>query len=897
MRLVALAALAVLAHAGARASGVTVTLSQPREGSAQVQVRGAPEPVLVWSGARAAPYLVALSWEDEHLGLEQALPDLKAGPVRRLDLKKSPGGTRLEIEVGQDVWPRLRQSGGAWVLQLDAVAVAAPVDHAPQTARPQTLNSAQPQKHETAQRAPAQGRDQFLLDVLVNGTAVADAVRADRLADGRLVLAEPAWRAARLRPPAEEVPLGEGEPGAHPLDAAPGVSYRLDAAQLRLEISALPQAFDGTRLTIGDGRPGMPATPEPGAYLNYDVSGIQSAAGHSVSGFLETVAFNAWGSLVAGGLISAGHDGARYVRTETYVRRDWPGRMESLVIGDTISSAGAWSRPVRFGGVRWGRDFSLSPGFITMPLPTVTGSAALPSMIDVLVNQQKQASTPVPPGPFALANVPVVNGAGELNVVVRDPRGVETVLSQAYYAAPALLAEGLSDFSFEAGALREHFGTSSADYGAAFASGSYRRGVSPALTLGARAEAQRDRQAAGIEAQAVLADWAVAQGALAVSHTPEGGTGVRSLAAIERVTPRGGLSLSWEHFSEGFREFGVDEVAVRPRDRLRVGGGWRIDERLTLGASYARQLAWNGPAFSLAGATLGVRLGANAFLSLYAARQSQVDGWTVGANLVVALESRRTVSSSVVRPAGGAAVATAQLTQAAPQGPGWGWSARAGSAAGRAAQGSAILNTNHAQFTADLNAGRDNTALRLGANGSVGWLDGTWFASRRIDQGAFAVVSVGDLEGVQVSRSNQVVATTDATGRAVVTNLLPYQSNQLTVDAAQLPLDTDVRTVRQDVVPFARAGVKIAFDVQRSRNLLLVLVGADGQPLAPGTRVRLQPRGREFIVALRGEVYLTDVQPGETAIDVAGPAACRLALPIEPSTPPESKIGPLACAQ
>jgi hypothetical protein len=81
------------------------------------------------------------------------------------------------------------------------------------------------------------------------------------------------------------------------------------------------------------------------------------------------------------------------IRTDTYWRTDLPGRMDTLVIGDTVSSGGAWSRPVRYGGLRYARDFTLAPGYITYPTPSITASAALPSTVDLLVNNRRATSS------------------------------------------------------------------------------------------------------------------------------------------------------------------------------------------------------------------------------------------------------------------------------------------------------------------------------------------------------------------------------------------------------------------------------------------------------------------------------------------------------------------------
>jgi len=119
------------------------------------------------------------------------------------------------------------------------------------------------------------------------------------------------------------------------------------------------------------------------------------------------VAFNSLGSLVVNGVARGNNDQSELIRADTYVQKDLPGPMETLVMGDAIGSGGAWSRPARFGGIRWARNFSLQPGYITFPMPSLSGSAALPSTIDVLVNNQRRQSQNVEPGPFDLTNIPV----------------------------------------------------------------------------------------------------------------------------------------------------------------------------------------------------------------------------------------------------------------------------------------------------------------------------------------------------------------------------------------------------------------------------------------------------------------------------------------------------------
>lgn len=926
---VCLAGAAMVSSAwGAGRVPLDVSLVAHAGSATQVHLRGAgagAEPVLVWSGASKAPppYRVSLLWEATQVALNAPLPQVPAGgagPVQALTLSDSPQGARLEVQVGQDVMPRLRRIDGNWVLQLDAVAAVAAAPAAPQPApQPAPVRvAAAPVPTPSTPPAPAapprelvalarpsapppvptparRAAETLLLDVQVNGDTLSDVIRVEQLADGRLVLPAPAWKEARLRPAGDAVVLSDSDAPGYALDAASGLRWRIDRSQLRLLIEAEPQAFDGTRVAISNKGRDLPNKAPPGVYLNYDVAVTAGEGGNSKGGLVEAVAFNHWGSLVTGSAITDNPgSGLKHVRTETYARRDMPGSMESLVVGDAIGSAGGWSRPVRFGGVRYGRDFALAPGYITTPMPAINGSAALPSTIDVLVDNRRQSSTSVPAGPFSLTDVPVVNGAGELNVVVRDLRGVETVISQSYYASLALLAPGLTDFSFEAGALRHRFGTESNDYGPLFAAGTYRWGLDAQTTVGARAELQRRRQAVGADAAMLLGTYAVARGAFAVSHG-EGTSGAHWIAGLERITQRGGASAVWEHSTEGFRAFGAGERERRLRDRVQVGGGMRLTETLTAGVSYARQTSWNAESFSLAAASLGVRLPGNASLSLHASRELVAGGWTAGVSLVVPLEGGRAIAASTTRHVDGGTTTAVQATQAPPQGPGVGWSVRASDTPTQRARAQATLNTNHAQLTAEANAGQGSNAVRVAANGSVGWLEGHAFAARRIDQGAFAVVQVGDLEGVAVSRSNQVVATTDGNGRALVTGLLPYQNNQITVKAEELPLDVEIGGVREEVVPYARSGVRVDFPVRRSRNVLLTLRRPDGTPVPAGAQAVLMPGAQRFTVATRGEVYLMNVQADNRLQVRFDGGGCELPLAVDASTPAEARLGPVVC--
>ena len=728
---------------------------------------------------------------------------------------------------------------------------------------------------------PASASETLLLKISVNDQVLDGIVFAERLDDGRMVLPADAWVQARLKPLSTAQTLPDGRV-AYALEAVPGLKYQLDMARLTLVVTAPAEAFESSQRNMdGDGRP-VAERPPPGFYLDYDLSTTRTRGGSGYSGaLLEAVVFNRSGSLVSGMAWRSGSRGNDAFRTDTYWRRDLPASMRTLVIGDTVSSAGGWSRPVRYAGVRFARDFSTAPGYITYPMPSISGSAALPSTVDVLINNQRSASSEVPPGPFELTNVPMAYGAGQVQLVVRDLLGRETMITQDYYIAQQLLARGLTDFSFEAGKMRVGYGTSKDRYENTFASTAYRRGLNDTFTAGIRVEAERDRKAAGFSLTTVIANMGVVHLATGWSDA-DGKRGGHYVVAAQHAGPSGGVSASWSRYDDNYREFGALAGEHHPRQLITASAGARLGRRLSGGVSYTRQTDWEGKTFSLAGANAGMQVGKSSYLSANASRRMDDNhAWTVMVNLIIPLGERRSITAGSTRQYNGKIANTLQAINSPPPGPGWGWRVSVSDTPNQQLQADMVLNRNTAQFTMETSLGDNNGAVRLGMNGAIGRLKGLGFASRHINHGAFAVVRVGDIAGAEVSLSNQVLARTNSKGLALVTGLLPYQSNKLSLDPDSLPLEAEIGGVHATSIPYARSGAYIEFPVIRSRSALVVLTQTDGSPVPAGARVTLGPGLAEFTVALRGEVYLTDIAD-ENQLDVHWTnGACKVTLRID----------------
>lgn len=906
-------------EAAPTAARLTVSLLQDEGATVRLRVRlpAGLEPALAWSGtAGPAPYRLVLVWQGVDVTLNRALPELPPGgigPLQAVALRAEADATRLELQISHPVEPSLLRVGDSWVLRLDPVApaIAPPSMPAPATlAGTATVPSDRPPQRprRSASTGSLPRPETLLLDVTVNNQRLAGVVRAEQLPSGMLLLPAEAWAEARLALPAQAQTLSDGTP-AFALEAVPGATYQINRQNLSLEVTAPAAAFVGSTLKSRDALAEPPPRPKAGALLNYDISVATSGAGGPVTSgaTLEAVAFNTYGSFVSSALVR--DDGAKRTaeRLDTFWRYDMPQRLETLVVGDTVGAGGGWSRPARYGGIRWGRDFGMRPGFVTLPQVTLTGEAALPSTVEILVNNARRMSQPLPPGPFELTNVPVITGAGEINLVVRDLLGRETVVRQSYYASPRLLAPGLTDFSFEGGWLRSGYGRDS-NYGDMFGAATWRQGLSSDLTGEARVELQAKRRAAGVELAGLLGQWGVGRVALAASSGSTQGfaeQGKLLQLGIERNTPRGGGALQYERASQGFAPFGegigATAAAQRSRERWLATIGGPLWEGATGGISFVSQSRWDGDQVQTLGLSLNQTLWQRASLSL--SLNKRLDGdkaWRAALSVIVPLHdgihtAARVDLASKVQPS-----ASVSASRNAPAGPGLGWRVEASTLESQRARAGVQYNTSQVETDFDLASdARGRIATRGGARGTLGALAGRPFASRPVGQGSFAMVEVEGMSGVPVKRSNQVVATTDARGLAFVPGLLPWEKNRIEIDPVDLPLDTELSAAVQEVTPYAGSGAVVKFSVRRSRQALVELHQANGQPVPTGTQVRLLPDGPSFVAGRRGEVWLSELAAERQQLEVSWPGSsnCRLTLvvPAMDGATYGKKIGPLAC--
>jgi outer membrane usher protein len=643
----------------------------------------------------------------------------------------------------------------------------------------------------------------------------------------------------------------------YPLNAIPGITYKIDTATQTVHISVPPAALSAS---VIDGF--YPASRKPqvsplGGFMNYSLYGTDtSGSPSSISAYTELGMFGRWGVGTTSYLgIDINGPLKQWVRLESTFTQDHPDDIATFKAGDAITSGGMTGLAVRFGGVQYGTNFATQPGLATLPLPSIGGSAAVPSTVQLYVNGVLQRTQDVQPGPFIVPTVPVSSGPGTITLVVRDLLGREQVVTAPFYAANTLLAKGLDDYSFSFGEERQNFGVVSNDYGPALASAVFRRGYTDYFTGEFRGEAAPGQQTLGAGGFISIFNAGVLNLATAVSHSAQG-QGMLGQVGYQYLgtTFNGGVNLQLA--SPHFTQAGYLPGQQAPRTQASGSFGAFLGEAGSVSIAYIHQDDPILGKIRLATLNYTKALGAVGFMaiSLYRDLTGQ-NGSGALLSLTIPLGEQRSAYLGVSHQ-NGATTPFAQLQQSLPAGTGFGY--RVGAQFGKDASSQGELDYQNNVGIYDVAAYRSSgqTLYQAGVNGGFGYLGGDFFASRPLND-SFAVVEVPGQPDVDIYAQNQVVARTNSSGYAVIPRLNAYQDNNIGYDPRNLPLDTDITTSTMDVVPYYRSGVLAHFDVKSVRGVTFTVHLPGGKPLPAGAEIEVPGQPSPFPVGYDGEAYVT----------------------------------------
>ncbi|MFC7396923.1 fimbria/pilus outer membrane usher protein [Chelatococcus sp. GCM10030263] len=707
------------------------------------------------------------------------------------------------------------------------------------------------------------------------------------------------------------------------LERLPGVTYQYDEAAQAMRFTA---PNDARAPHVLNARPAQDDAPKGqsayGAVLNYTLfANFQNESFFSipsyqgVAGTFDGRLFSPFGTIIQSFTARTTHSDfmPNLVRLDTRWTYSDPRSLITYQAGDVISGGLSWTRPIRLGGLQVERNFGLRPDLVTAPLPELSGSAAVPSTVEIYANNARTLSEQVDAGPFQVTGLPLATGPGQARIIVRDALGREVVTEVPFYSSPRLLAEGLADFSLEAGYPRNFYGTFSDAYDRhVVGSATARHGLTNDLTVEGHTELGAGLGNGGLGAVFGLGSFGVGSAALAGSRYRDqwGGQlsaaiefalfGLRVYANSQRtfghyediasVTARIGrigdfifplasskppqaldqLSISIP-LGDNASYFNVNYGRIRyPGDQH-----YRI-----VGASYSRAVAWRG--------TLTI----NGYKDL-----DNKGSYGLFASLNLPLGPKISATAGVQSTPEGLSLTADAVRMQGPDVGDYGWRIRDAEGGIRQRAAAVSYRTPFAQVQAGVQQFNGVSQVTAQADGAIAVLGGGVFFANRIDD-AFAVVDAG-VPGVTVYSENRPVGTTDRSGRLLVPSLQSWQPNEITLDPTDLPVDVDLPETNRKIVPAERSGVVVDFGASGGTQAALVSFrGPSGDYVPAGSSGRLDGTSEPFVVGYDGEAYIRGLGAANTAmITTLDGKTCQAEFAYNPTPGTQVQLRDVVCRE
>jgi outer membrane usher protein len=768
---------------------------------------------------------------------------------------------------------------------------------APPPSNPAVANSA----------APPSNDETLYLDVQVNGRSIGQ-IGEFTLRHGLL------WaRPDELRDLGFRVPVSRASEtgGLVGLSDLPGLHWILDEKNQVLQVTAADGALlpallqplgrepDGSRRVIESGT---------GVTLNYDTVGTFSDGQMGGSGSFEMRAFSPWGILSSEWLGYAGANSptpgaTSAIRLDSAYTFADVNSLRRYSLGDFINGSLSWTRPVHLEGIQINSDFSMRPDLVTFPVPTITGSAAVPSTVNVLTDGNLAASSQIAPGPFEVPQLPVVEGAGTISMTVTNAMGQQVTVTQPFYASSTMLAPGLQTFALQTGLVRRDWGSVSNDYGKLAGAAVYRRGLSQKFTIESSMEGTPGAFMAGVGGVAQIGNLGVINFAVAPSFG-SGQPGAQFSAGAQRIGRIFSLGASAIMADRNYRDVASENGDGVPRKQISAFVGLSLKRFGSGGLAYAAVNMGPSPVPLQQNTNLAQHsqiVSANYSLQihhlfLYATEfRDLVNKGSSGLQIGLTIPFGK--RSSVIASGGSDGSAQIDVQQPAPLVGEWGYQAyiSAGDSTHVFAQGQ--YKSPVGLFTAGIDSDSGATTVRVETQGAFSFVDRELFPSNSIFD-SFAVVDTGAMAHVHVLQENRDVGSTNSSGRLLVPDMRAFDLNQISIAPTDIPPDVTIDVAARQVRPQDRSGVVLKFPIKFSHGALLRLVDETGAVVPLGSTATLRTTGVVVPVGYDGDAYVEDLSPhNQLAVEFPDGRRCSTAFDYSPVTGEIPTIGPLRCLE
>lgn len=618
----------------------------------------------------------------------------------------------------------------------------------------------------------------------------------------------------------------DGEPFVS-LRSMAGLSFKFDEKTLTLNINAAPSLFPRNYIDFA-GQPvrNVYYPKESSLFLNY---GLQyQADGFSFQGLNLTNEIGIRRGeylFLTDTLYTKDSTRNDFVRLHTSVIRDDSQKLTRATFGDLFASSGSLGSSVNMGGVGFSRVFGMDPYLITYPSLDIVGQTSLPSEVDIYVNGIKVRTERISPGEFQLRNFFAYGGAGVVELVVRDSFGREQRYRYPFYAADnILLKKGLHDFGYNIGFLRERFASESNRYSRPALVAYHRYGLSDFFTLGFRGEATNDVFNAGPQTAVNL--WSFGILNLSLSGSAGDKTGFATDISYSYQNGRYNARLFYQYFSHRYGLISSNTSTQLQNYCAGADFGFTHPSLGSLSLDLSTQKIYDGSRKNVA--TIGYSrnfFGSITLNTTFSMTRDSTLGHSNTFNITLTYTPKTNMSVSARHESTqGKETESFQIQQNPPLGEGIGFQAlvqrdrRDGQHDTYTVNPMLQLNGRYGILRGEVSAsqadGRWDTQNQLSVSGALVLLDGVVSLTRPVTD-SFAMVKVGDIEGVTVRAGGQDIGKTDSSGKVLLTNVSSYNNNLISINDKEIPIEYYYPVSHKYVSPPLRGGACVGFVVKR----------------------------------------------------------------------------------
>lgn len=570
-----------------------------------------------------------------------------------------------------------------------------------------------------------------------------------------------------------------------------------------------------------------------------------------------------------------GNESHHYDAINTYVQRDIPQLKSRLLLGEGNTS-GELFDTLSFRGAQISTVDQMWPDSQRGYAPEIRGVARTNAQVTVSQNGSKIYETTVSPGPFNITDLYPTGYGGDLDVTVKEADGSETRFSVPYAAMTKLKRPGMTYYSVTGGVSRK----SNMAYTPSVYQATIQHGFNNSLT-GYTGILGSDNYlsalfggAFGLPVGALSLDITGAQ--TKYGNEKKQGVSYRATYSKKVAQTNTNFTLAAYRFSSsGYYSYdnalqinnyykknksnGLTYLS-RPKQRLSMTASQNFGESYgniyltgfvqnywnSSGANTQFQLGYNNRI-----GRISYTLSANRLLYSTGEHDTQL---SLDFSIPLGNESKHYVTGSATHNKDGVAAQTAVNGML---GDNEQYSYNVGAARDTDNKKSASLGgqyrSPYSMLTASYTKGDNYYSASGGASGTVVALsDSINFSAYQ--SSTYAVVTAADAEGARVVGYPNIVL--NGSGRAIVPNLNPYRINELAIDPKGIPLDVELESTQQRVIPVEGAVVRMDYKTSKGKPLLIRANQPDGNALPFGASVKDENGNVVTTVSQGGQIYV-----------------------------------------